>query len=249
MRDLLITSSYQIQVEYNNKYIQEQKYLIDQKKLISENEVLNYKHKDGRIYASDSDKGGDLYLAVSVSPYHPKFEEQVEDGIKDMVFAFLNKNYMTVSSCEGHYKNFNSSNVVLAFPYSEDRDIVVEKLKNIPFVTFEFLDRIANVESYKDKDGIMKIKRLKIENHSYEAEAESINKLFFKKYKRYYFLEIRFFKYKYEHIEWPYSYHFFNFLIPLNALFVNYLRKKYEKQIKNIVINIINSKEFLAYDK
>jgi hypothetical protein len=61
MKDLLIPSSYQIQVEYNNKYIQEQKYLIDQKKLISENEVLNYKHKDGRIYASDSDRGGDCY--------------------------------------------------------------------------------------------------------------------------------------------------------------------------------------------
>jgi hypothetical protein len=249
MKDLLIPSSYQIQVEYNNKYIQQQKYLIDQKKLISENEVLNYKHKDGRIYASDSDRGGDLYLAVSVSPYHPKFEEQVEDGIKDMVFAFLNKNYMTVSSCEGHYKSFNSAQITLAFPVSEDRNIVVEKLKNIPFVNFELLDTTANVESYKDKDGIVKIKRLKIDNHSYEAEAENINKLFFRKYKRYYFLEIRFFKYKYEHVEWPYSYHFFNFLIPLNGLFVNYLKKKYENQVKNMVTNIINSKEFPAYDK
>lgn len=249
MKELLVPSSYQIQVEYSNKYIQEQQYLIEQKKLISENEVLNYKHKDGRIYASDSDRGGDLYLAVSVSPYHPKFEEQIEDGIKDMVFSFLNKNYMAVSSCEGHYKNFNSANVVLAFPYSEDRNIVVEKLKNIPFVNFELLDTTANVERYKDKDGINKIKKLKIDNHSCEAEAENINKLFFKKYKKYYFLEIRFFKYKYEHVEWPYSYHFFNFLIPLNALFVNYLRKKYENQVKNLVTNIINSKEFPVYDK
>jgi hypothetical protein len=195
---------------------------------------INYRDYDGRIYAHKKGiLGSKDFISECVSPYDIKFEEQIEDGIKNIVFAFLNKNYMPVSSCEGHANTFNSSHITLAFPFSEDRYNVVDKLKNIPFVTFKFFDNFFDIKEFS----------------SYENEAETINQLFLKKHKRYYFLDIRFFEYKYEKIEWPYSYHFFNFLIPLNALFVNYLRKKYEKQIRNIVINIINSKEFPAYDK
>jgi hypothetical protein len=246
MRNLLIPSSYQIQVEYNKKYIQEQRYLIKTENIIN-NEILNFKHSDGRIYASDKDQTNN-YLAITVSPYHPKFEEQIEDGIKDVVFAFLNKNYITISSCEGHFKSNNTAHVKLAFPFLEDRNYIIEKLKNIPFVTFKLSDKSANVEEYKDSNGINRIKKLKDSKYSCVNEAENINKLFFKKYKKYCFLDIRFFEYKYAYFVWPY-YQIFNPLIPISNLFINYLKNKYEKQVKNLIINIINSKEFLVYDK
>jgi hypothetical protein len=194
------------------------------------NEQLNHKDSYGRIYAY---KKGSDYFSKTISPYHPKFIEQIEEGIKDIVFSFLNKNYIVLGSCEGHSKSFNSAQITLAFPVSDDRTIVVNSLKNIPFLNFEFFDKFFDQTN----------------NNTYEIEAKTINDLYFKKNKRYYFLKIVFFKYKYSHVEWPYSYHFFNFLIPLNGLFVNYLKKKYENQVKNMVINIINSERFPIYDK
>ena len=70
------------------------------------NEQLNYKDCDGRIYAY---KKGNNYFSKTISPYHPKFLEQIEEGIKDIVFSFLNKNYIVLGSCEGHSNSFNSS--------------------------------------------------------------------------------------------------------------------------------------------
>lgn len=59
----------------------------------------NYVHRDGRIYAS---KEGEPYTAVSVSPFNPAFNTQIEAGVKPIVDALIAKNFMPISSCEGH---------------------------------------------------------------------------------------------------------------------------------------------------
>ena len=97
--------------------------------------ILNYKHKDGRIYASHLDDD-ENYTAVTVSPFHPKFETQIEDGIKEIVFPLINKNYIVISSCEGHDQYLDNPAVRLAFANENDRDYFISLFKNYKNITF-----------------------------------------------------------------------------------------------------------------
>lgn len=63
------------------------------------NYTPNWLHKDGRINAT---LPGGQYKVAEVSPYNPLFETQVEDGVWPLVKAFIDKGYLTCSSCEGH---------------------------------------------------------------------------------------------------------------------------------------------------
>jgi hypothetical protein len=150
--------------------------------------ALNYRHKDGRIYAS---KSGEDYAAITVSPFHPKFDSQIEDGIKDLVYALIEKNYIVLSSCQGHG---GFAFVKIAFPNATDREYLVEQLKDTPYISFVKSDRSANVELYV-KNNSVKFKKLDTDGYSYREEADAINKLYFRNYSRYYFLDIQLFKY------------------------------------------------------
>lgn len=154
--------------------------------------ALNYKHKDGRIYASKSID--ENYTAITVSPFHPKFDSQIEDGIKDLVYAFIEKNYIVMSSCEGHDDLLGFAFVKIAFSNPQDREYIIEQLKDTPHISFLESDKSANVELYV-KNNAIKFKKLDAEGYSYKEEADAINKLYFRNYDRYYFLNIQFFKY------------------------------------------------------
>lgn len=154
--------------------------------------ALNYKHKDGRIYASKSID--ENYTAITVSPFHPKFDSQIEDGIKDLVYAFVEKNYVVMSSCEGHDDLLGFAFVKIAFSDPQDREYVIEQLKNTPYISFLKSDKSANVELYV-KNNSVKFKKLDSDGYTYREEADAINKLYFRNHDRYYFLNIEFFKY------------------------------------------------------
>lgn len=59
----------------------------------------NILHEDGRIYLKIN-ASGELF-AQSISPYSETFLNNIEPKIKELVQAFINKRYLTYSSCEG----------------------------------------------------------------------------------------------------------------------------------------------------
>jgi len=92
--DILVPSSYQIQVgartyaEDRINYEMAVKY-----------RCPNFLHKNGKIHAS---KIGEPYVAVTVSPYHDKFQSQIEEPVWPVVKGLVDKGYLPVSSCGGH---------------------------------------------------------------------------------------------------------------------------------------------------
>jgi hypothetical protein len=202
---------------------------------IVHNNSLNYKHKDGRIYASRSEDA-ENYVAVTVSPFHSKFDSQIENGIKDLVYAFLEKNYIVMSSCEGHNSLLNFPFVKLALSDPLDRDYLIDQLKNIPYISFVKSDKSANVELYVENN-IVKFKKLDKDNYNYMEEADAINKLYFRNHNRYYFLDICFFKYDYA---------WWNII---SKLILNHNRLKYFKNIQKDTISLIKSNHIKFNEK
>jgi hypothetical protein len=187
--------------------------------------ILNYKHKDGRIYAS---KPGEDYIAVTVSPFHQDFDSQIEDGIKDLVYAFVEKNYIVMSSCQGHGGLLGFAFVKIALPNLQDREYLIEQLKDIPYISFVKSDKSANVELFV-KNNSVKFKTLDTEGYSYKEEADAINKLYLRNHSRYYFLDIQFFKYN---GAW------WNII---NKLILRQKRSKYFKNIQQEIVTLIKS--------
>jgi hypothetical protein len=185
--------------------------------------LLNYKHKNGRIYASTG-SSDDNYIAVSVSPYHPKFDTQIEDGIKDIVISLIEKNYLTLSSCEGHDDGWNSMMVKLAFVDEEDRDKFIDHFKHIKNLSFKLDSKASNVRLFFQNQ---KLKMERTEPIEDERQTNGINDLYFRKYKRYCFLDVYFFKYK-DGI--------FNFF---SRYYTKYKKKKFLNQTKKEVLEVI----------
>ena len=61
---------------------------------------LNKKNKDGSV--NSYQEKGKLGHGYTVSKCHPKFRDQIEDKIWPGVKALNKKNYLTITSCEGH---------------------------------------------------------------------------------------------------------------------------------------------------
>jgi len=105
----------------------------------------NYLHSDGRIYAS---KPGESYYAVTVSPLNPGFENQIEAGILPVVKALLEKNYLPISSCEGHHdlgQGDTRSFVRIAFGSDESADKFINEFGCMTYVTLEKFKTSANI--------------------------------------------------------------------------------------------------------
>lgn len=169
----------------NHKFIQNEraakKYLMAEKalelshkeKLIKIcNQSLNKKWKDGRIYHLDKDG---KYSSHSVSPYSRHFEFNIEDNIKDLVLALKSKNYLSISSCEGHGLYFRRY-VTIIFPSKE----TAEDFKlSLPFkLTYKLqhatkvLNNSLEVDSYGNITSIIK-DETKVQNK--EQSIEYIN--------------------------------------------------------------------------
>jgi hypothetical protein len=157
--------------------------------------ILNRKHPSGRICLVDSDDD-DLYTAISISPYHELFDTQIEDGIKDIVYAFINKNYMPISSCEGHDWSWDSTFVKLAVTSMQEARTLGAYFASIPYVTVYYYEKSANNEFYEE-DGVIKVRVLDPTKYDAKSEADSINRLYFRSHTNYCFLHITLFEYTY----------------------------------------------------
>ncbi len=146
------------------------------------NRLPNYKHKDGRIYAS---KPGDPYFAVSVSPLNPKFTEQIEEGILPVVEALLEKNYLPISSCEGH--NDGRSFVRIVFGSEESADEFIEEFGTMPYVKLTKLYTSANIIQFWQND---KPQWRSSEYSSASLEAQDINLLYKRNYSSVVYVDI-----------------------------------------------------------
>jgi len=192
--------------------------------------ALNQKQSNGRINAG----GGDYYTAVSVSPFHPLFHSQIEKGISGIVYALLDKNYLTMASCEGH--DGTPPFVKIALASLSDATDILKCLNSIPYVTCKLHKTCANTEVYLE-NGLLRVRHLDPAKFSKIKETDAINKLFFRNHASYCFLDIIL----YEHnLEW------WNI--------VGQLKMKYHKftKLKNVkqnIVDIINSEIFPIYYK
>ena len=147
------------------------------------------KKRNGRInYGYDDD--GNL-LAHSVSPYSKDFFDTIEPGIKDLVLAFLNKNYLTLSSCESHCL-YSKRYVTLVFKSKaharQVKNIILKKIPSVRFI-FSTPKEYMNMEmTFADNGSFTGLKKSQAEEH---AAIDSLNSMFCRSYTRYYILEIR----------------------------------------------------------
>jgi hypothetical protein len=155
------------------------------------NYAPNFKHSDGRIYAS---KSGEPYWVVTVSPYHPNFKNQIEPGVWPIVEQLINKNYLTVSSCEGHGTD-SKMTVTLVFKDIDDAQKFIDTCSHIPGW---YYDIEANRRSFynKSNSGSNVISEKTTQDLTENCEVfRRYNILFFKKYKRYVYLDLVLYKF------------------------------------------------------
>ena len=98
----------------------------------------NWLHADGRIYASAA---GKEYRVAEVSPYNPKFETQIEQGVWPIVNALVDKGYLTCASCEGHGWQVESY-ISLVTPTLESAIDLANQLKIAPWTTTVNTNRV-----------------------------------------------------------------------------------------------------------
>jgi hypothetical protein len=144
----------------------------------------NFLHKDGRIYASLPNED---YYAVTVSPLNPNFFTQIEPGVKDIIQSLLEKNYLPISSCEGHggsplFFRVAFGNLQLAEDFKKH-------LSSIPFFEVHIANKISNIVQYEEFGKIKYRKRVVDEFISNKEEAKEINRLFKRSYDEVYFAD------------------------------------------------------------
>ncbi len=133
----------------------------------------------------------DGVVAISVSPINPKFRSQIEDGVWPFIECLINKNYFTISSCEGHEdRSGDYFHITLTSPCKNELKVIENEVKSIRGCKVSNKDSIAGCSIVWHEDG----KQLKtIETRTVvdiEGEAEDINNMYLRKYPRYYFLTI-----------------------------------------------------------
>lgn len=197
----------------------------------------NVVHKDGRIYLKIT-ASGELF-AQSVSPYSKTFFDNIEPKIKDLVKSFVDKRYLTYSSCEGHDLSFRRY-VGLAFVDESSREHLIEQIQtlNLPGIEFYRKDSVANCPIEVNNKGHYTYKEKIIPlNEVNEQEIHAFNIQFHRNYERYYFLELVIFNavpvfegkiLSFNFIKWIYN----NFkLIIAKKLLVD----KYTEKITNLI--------------
>ena len=137
----------------------------------------NYRHRDGRIYASNP---SEPYFAVSVSPLNPEFENQIESGILPVVMALLQRNYLPISSCEGH--GDSRSFVRIVFGSNQSADEFINEFGTMEYVTLEKLQTSANIVQWWENGQPHWRAKYNDEITNSNLEAQEINLLFKRNY-------------------------------------------------------------------
>lgn len=124
-------------------------------------DLLNKLDEFGKIQTPNSA----VSSAYTVSPYHKDFRSQIEDGVWDYVNVALQKNYLTINSCEGHLLE-DSLEITFAFYDYEKMDKFIKYFKQ-PLIHMVVEDRFMN----------------KFNGHEFEyidkkEEIQALNKMF-----------------------------------------------------------------------
>lgn len=129
--------------------------------------LLNKKNKNGSINLLQVN-GQDI--GEIVSPYHPEFRSQIEDGIWPIVSTLIDKGCYVVDSCQGHWDNNNDdySHFTVAFN-SVESAVKFTKIIFVKGIDFSFHTSWINVED----------------------EVEFVNKLYMTKHENFLFVSVK----------------------------------------------------------
>jgi hypothetical protein len=152
------------------------------------------------------------YLAVTVSPYHPDFQTQIEPGIWSLVKALNEKGYHTTSSCEGHYNDDthkSSPMVIVTFTSDWSKEVFVERMMKIPGTLIE--DNIDEELFNTEYDTMSETFHRATSKSDSEHRVQYLNDMFMKKSDYYTFVRVYLNKFTgYDPIRWADRYLFKN---------------------------------------
>ena len=123
--------------------------------------MLNRRNSDGSVnmlWMEGTNANG-----IDVSPFMDNFRDQVEDTIWPAVSALLSRNYLTVTSCEGHTLH-DSAFVTVSFPSTATAD--------------KFINAVTGLLVYAEYDDTI------------TSSTERLNQLFLKNYAEYYHVRV-----------------------------------------------------------
>lgn len=151
------------------------------------NTTHNKKWNDGRIYALSQDGS---YSSHSVSPYAKTFLDNIEEKIKPLILALKDKNYLSISSCEGHTIYFKRY-VTLVFP---SKMTALEFQSRLPFKKLKFnlkhcTEVLNNAVEHDEYGNIINTKKVEPINNK-ENAVEYINCLVKRNYVDAWLLEV-----------------------------------------------------------
>lgn len=162
--------------------------------------ALNKLHPDGRIYYK-------LYPKTSMtcSPFHKLFHTQIEEGIKPIVNLLIKKGYFTLGSCEGHISEGGHAYVSFIVENINNINDVKDKISKIKQITTynthdhsRYREGLFNVKWDEISEEAESFKRNEMTESCFNSDGstnkittESLNKLFMKKNKKYWVMEIR----------------------------------------------------------
>lgn len=188
----------------------------------------NYRHPDGRIYAS---RGREPYFAVSVSPLNPNFQDQIEPGILPVIDALLRKNYLPISSCEGHKDS--AAFVRIVFGSEDLADRFIQEFGAMEYVDLTKLYSSANVVQWWDRGKPRYRSRNEIDTSDRRLEIQDINFLYKRNYSDVCYVDISLYKMK--HSIW-------NFLKTHKIIYD--MKRNKTRRIHKIADRILTMKEY-----
>jgi len=164
----------------------------DIKKINALERAPNIKKKNGQINCEGLFGNDDF--AITVSPFNKKFKTQIEDGVWPFVKLLLDKNYMTMSSCQGHscILGGDSFHFILAIPNEEKCKELQNKFNKIKNCKAFMYTSVCNVSINLKSNSPYNYKAEKLINSQQInlEEYEDINNLYCRNYERYYFLQV-----------------------------------------------------------
>ena len=137
---------------------------------------FNKLQANGRVN-SGYDSAGKL-VALSVPPFIPNFIQNIDPGVRSLIQALLDKNYLPISSCAGH-SILDTRYVSLCFNHPPSAILVSNILSKISWIYLERKKSVSNI-NLKLVPGGMSLSRVepKITDEHRRCEVSSLNHLF-----------------------------------------------------------------------
>ena len=130
-------------------------------------------------------------ISHSMSPYSEDFEKCLDPKMRRLVMALVEKNYLPLSSCEGH-SIYEGRDVVLAFPNYMEALLFSTAIRasKVPvrFTNYDDPAEFMNASLELDDEG--NVLNLVQKKGKTEDAVLSLNQMFYKKYDKYHLLHM-----------------------------------------------------------